>query len=291
MKDPLPQVRLPGLSRVIMPISYTLACAIVAVVAFTLWQARQDAWTEAERYGRSITQVLRNDIARNIELYDLSLQRLRDGIVNPDIADIGPRARRWALFDRAATGRDLGVMGALDASGNVLINSRSSDPQHENLADRDYFQVHLQSPNVGLYVSQPFKSRISEGADTIALSRRLPDEDGEFQGIVVGSIRLSYFRELFQRLQLGRGDVISLTRTDGTVLMRQPSLDGTGDIGLELGNTPVFRQALQLKSGSFTATSAIDPVERLFVVAQVGDLPLIIAVAQSTRDIYAQWRK
>ncbi|MBV9237609.1 MAG: GGDEF domain-containing protein [Xanthobacteraceae bacterium] len=291
MKDPLPQVRLPGLSRVIMPISYTLACAIVAVVAFTLWQARQDAWTEAERYGRSITQVLRNDIARNIELYDLSLQRLRDGIVNPDIADIGPRARRWALFDRAATGRDLGVMGALDASGNVLINSRSSDPQHENLADRDYFQVHLQSPNVGLYVSQPFKSRISEGADTIALSRRLPDEDGEFQGIVVGSIRLSYFRDLFQRLQLGRGDVISLTRTDGTVLMRQPSLDGTGDIGLELGNTPVFRQALQLKSGSFTATSAIDPVERLFVVAQVGDLPLIIAVAQSTRDIYAQWRK
>jgi diguanylate cyclase (GGDEF)-like protein len=291
MNNVLPEVRPPRLSRIIMPISYALACAIIAVVAFTLWEARQDAWTEAERYGRSITQVLRNDIARNIELYDLSLQRLRDATVNPDIASMAPRARRWALFDRAATGRDLGVMGVLDAAGNVLINSRSIDLPHENLADRDYFQVHLQSPDVGLYVSRPFKSRLSDGADTIALSRRLPDKDGKFQGIVVGSIRLGYFGDLFQRLQLGRKDVISLTRTDGTVLMRQPSLDGAGDIGLEVGNTPVFRQALQLMNGSFTAMSAIDPVERLFVVARVGELPLIIAVAQSTDNIYAQWCK
>lgn len=157
--------------------------------------------------------------------------------------------------------------------------------------DRDYFQVHLHSPEVGLYVSRPFKSRISDGAETIALSRRLPDKDGRFQGVVAGSIRLDYFRDLFQRLQLGRNGVISLTRTDGTVLMRQPSLDGAGDIGLEVANTPVFRQALQLKNGSFTAMSAIDPVERLFVVARVGELPLLIAVAQSTDEIYAQWRK
>jgi cellulose synthase/poly-beta-1,6-N-acetylglucosamine synthase-like glycosyltransferase len=75
MNDGLPQVRLRRLSRVIMPISYALACAIVAVVAFTLWEARQDAWAEAVRYGRSITQVLRNDIARNIELYDETLYR------------------------------------------------------------------------------------------------------------------------------------------------------------------------------------------------------------------------
>ncbi len=182
-------------------------------------------------------------------------------------------------------------MGALDAAGNVLVSSRSIDLPHENLADRDYFQVHLQSPDVGLYMSRPFKSRISDQAETLALSRRLPDKDGKFQGVVVGSIRLSYFRDLFQRLQLGRKDVISLTRTDGTVLMRQPSLDGAGDIGLEVGNTPVFRQALQVKNGSFTATSAIDPVERLFVVARVSDLPLIIAVGQATDDIYGQWRK
>jgi diguanylate cyclase (GGDEF)-like protein len=291
MNDPVPQVRPPRLSRIIMPVSYALACAIVAVVAFTLWEARQDAWAEAERYGRSITQVLSNDIARNIELYDLSLQRLRDAIVNPDIAGMASTTRQWALFDRAANGRDLGAMGVLDASGNVLVSSRSVDLSHENLGDRDYFQVHARSPDVGLYVSRPFKSRISEEAETIAFSRRLPDKDGKFQGVVVGSIYLSYFRDLFQRLQLGHKDVISLTRTDGTVLMRQPSLNGAGDIGLEVGNTAVFRQALQLKNGLFTANSVIDPVERLFVVAQVGDLPLIVAVAQSTRDIYAQWRK
>jgi hypothetical protein len=104
MNNVLPEVRPPRLSRIIMPISYALACAIIAVVAFTLWEARQDAWTEAERYGRSITQVLRNDIARNIELYDLSLQRLRDATVNPDVASMAPRvgAGRCSIEPRPA---------------------------------------------------------------------------------------------------------------------------------------------------------------------------------------------
>src|SRR5436190_19610005 len=96
-------VRQFSLSRAIMPISLALACAIMAVVAFTLWEARQDAWTQAERYSRSLVQALQNDIGRNIELYDLSLQGLSDALANPALAKMAPNVRQQVMFDRAAS--------------------------------------------------------------------------------------------------------------------------------------------------------------------------------------------
>jgi hypothetical protein len=68
--------------RAIMPISFALAWAILAVVAFTLWQARHYARTQAVRYGQSLVQALQNDISRNVELRDLALQDLSDALTN-----------------------------------------------------------------------------------------------------------------------------------------------------------------------------------------------------------------
>jgi hypothetical protein len=65
-------------SGIIVPASVVLAFAIMAVVAFTLWQAREDAHARAERDGENIIQAIEADVARNIELYDLSLQGLRE---------------------------------------------------------------------------------------------------------------------------------------------------------------------------------------------------------------------
>jgi hypothetical protein len=67
-------------SPIIMPVSVALATAIAAIVAFTLWQAREDARARAEREGENIVQAIEADVARNIELYDLSLQGLQEAL-------------------------------------------------------------------------------------------------------------------------------------------------------------------------------------------------------------------
>ena len=90
-------------SRSIMPVSLALVCAIVAIVAFTLWQARQDARTRALREGENIVQVIEADVARNIELYDLSLQGLQEALATEAVAHVGHEVQRLALFDHAAS--------------------------------------------------------------------------------------------------------------------------------------------------------------------------------------------
>ena len=63
---------------------------------------------------------------------------------------------------------------------------------------------------------------LHRGAYSIVLSRRITGEDGGFLGVVAGSIRFSYFHELFDRLNLDRDDTITVLRRDRTIIMRKP---------------------------------------------------------------------
>jgi diguanylate cyclase (GGDEF)-like protein len=281
------------ISRIILPASVILASAIVTIVAFTLWQAREDARTRALREGENIVQAIEAHVARNIELYDLSLQGLQEALATEAVARVGQEVQRLALFDRAASAKYMGALYVLNAAGEIVICSRSTtaDPRLNllDLTDRDYFQVHQYRPDIGLYISRPFKGRLERREDRIALSRRLADKDGKFAGIVVGTLRLSYFRDLFSRLNVGRHGLITLARSDGTILMRHPSTEGAYDIGGSFKGTPIFERILRERSGSFTARSLINGVNRLFTFRQIGELPLFVAVDQAVDDIFAEW--
>ena len=276
-------------SRSIMPVSLALVCAIMAIVAFTLWQAREDARTRAQREGENIVHAIEADVARNIEVYDLSLQGLREALATVAVAHVEREVQRLALFDRAASAKYMGALLVLNATGDIVISSRSTTPTPINLADRDYFQVHQYRPDIGLYISRPFKGRLEHREDSIALSRRLTDEDGKFAGVVAGTLRLSYFRDLFSRLNVGRRGLFALVRSDGTILMRHPSTDGAYDIGGSFRDMPIFQRILSERSGSFTGRSTISGVDRLLTFTQIGELPLFVAVSQAVDDIYAEW--
>ena len=276
-------------SGIIIPASAVLAFAIVAIVAFTLWQAREDARARAERDGENIVEAIEADVARNIELYDLSLQGLREALATSGVADVLQAVQRLALFDHAASAKYMGSMLALNPNGDIIVDSRSLTPPLINFADRDYFQVHAQRPDLGLYISRPFTSRLGHGEPSIALSRRLPDRDGRFAGIVVGALRLSYFLDLFSRLNVGRRGLITLVSSDGTILMRQPSTAGSYDIGGSFKEMPIFQRIVRERTGAFTARSTISGVDRLLTFKQIGELPLFVIVSQAGSDIYAEW--
>jgi len=276
-------------SRIIIPASVALASAIVAIVAFTLWQARDDARARAEREGENIVQAIEADVARNIEVYDLSLQGLQGLLAPVAVAHGVQEVQRLALFGNAASANYMGALHVLNATGEIVTSSRSTTPPPINLADRDYFQVHQYRPDIGLYISRPFKGRLERRDDRIALSRRLADEDDKFAGVVAGTLRLSYFHDLFSRLKVGRRGFITLVRSDGTILMRQPSTGGAYDIGGSFKDTPIFERIVRERSGSFIARSTISGVDRLLSFTQIAELPLFVAVSQAVDDIYAEW--
>ncbi|MFM0732729.1 sensor domain-containing diguanylate cyclase [Paraburkholderia sediminicola] len=266
-----------------------VALVMISLCATVLYQGRVDAMDRARETSGNLALIAERDIERNFELYALSLQAVVDGMRDPDVLALPPRLRRQVLFDRAATAKYLGSMLVLDASGNIVVDSASDVPRQGNFSDRPYFTAQRDNPNAGLYISDPFQSRLRNGSPSIALSRRLSHPDGSFAGIVLIAVNLEYFHTLFAGLSLGPHGAVSLIGSDGIMIMRQPYDLRT--IGRDISRASTFRYFRSAPEGSFSDTASIDGVRRLYLFRNFADLPLIIMVAEAEQDIYAAWRK
>ncbi|MCA7949039.1 sensor domain-containing diguanylate cyclase [Burkholderia seminalis] len=255
--------------------------------ASLLIEARRDAYDHAVENARNLMLLIERDIARNIELYDLSLQNVVDGVTDPELMTLPPRQRHRLLFDRAATGEYLGSIFVMDPHGNIVIDSSASPARQGNFADRDYFAVHRDGLAHGLYISRPYASRLRGGALTIALSRRITLSDGSFGGIVVGTLSIDYFRALLDGLAVGRHGSAAIVEDNGTLVSRLPY--DTRVVGLDLHDSPLFIESQRSRIGELTGIGAIDGVRRIYVYKHLAGLPLIVDVAPAELDIYASW--
>src|SRR6516164_8335450 len=224
------------------------------------------------------------DIGRNVELYDLSLRAVVSNMVEPGIAEISKPIRQLILFDHAATAKHFGVIQVFDAQGRLTIDASTLDPPPEDRSDEEFFRIHRDNPDLGLFISRPM---LHHGAYAIVLSRRITGEDGKFLGVVAGSIRFSYFHDLFGRLQLGANDIITVFRQDGTVIMRTPfDLD---IIGKNLGGIPTVKRVMSEPSGSYSGISYSTQQPRLYVWRD-STRPLVVLVGKLWSDVFWLWR-
>jgi diguanylate cyclase (GGDEF)-like protein len=225
------------------------------------------------------------DIGRNIELYDLSLRAVASNLVLPEIESVSREIRHLILFDHAATARHFGAIQVFDADGKLTIDASTLDPAVENRADEEYFQVHRNNPDLGLFVSRPMLHR---GAFSIVLSRRISDAHGGFLGVVAGAIRFGYFHELFERLNLDRDDTITVLRRDRTIIMRKPF--DLEVIGKNLATVRSWNAGNLQAGGSYAGKGPVDAIPRLYV-RRSGDGPLFVVVGKPTEAILRTWKR
>lgn len=240
-----------------------------------------------EQAAMNIAALTEQAIDRDIQLYDLSIQSVVEGVNDPDILYQEPGLRQKILFDRSATAPGLGALTALDEKGNFFLDSHGFPPRTGNFADREYFTAH-QDPSIGLYVSKPFMARLQENMWSISVSRRINKPDGSFGGIVSGTIRLSYFERIFNRVAVGQQGTIVLLRDDGTLVAHNLAVENK--IGADWHAAPVFPRLASGSQGTFTSNKSMDGVSRLFAFHRVGELPLVVVVGLSTDQILAPWR-
>jgi diguanylate cyclase (GGDEF)-like protein len=225
------------------------------------------------------------DISRNIEIYDLSLKAVAGNMLLPEINTVSKPIRQLILFDHATTAKHFGAVQVFDADGNLTIDASSLDPVPQNRGDEDYFTVHRDNPGAGLFISRPMLFR---GAYSIVLSRRISDTDGGFLGVVAGSIRFSYFHELFDRLSLDPEDTITVLKRDRTIMMRRPfDLD---IIGRNLGTRQDWKSDNLQIGGAYAGKGPVDATPRLYVRSS-GTNPLFVVAGKPLSAVFALWQR
>jgi diguanylate cyclase (GGDEF)-like protein len=257
-----------------------------AICASVMLDMRRGEEQLARQMLENLASSIDSDIGRNIELYDLSLRAVASNMVMPEIKNVSRPMLHLILFDHAATAKHFGAIQVFDTTGRLTIDASSLDPRPENRADEEYFTVHRDNPNAGLFISKPMLHR---GAYSVVLSRRITAEHGDFLGVVAGSIRFSYFHELFDRLNLDRDDSITVLRRDRTIIMRRPfDLDFIGKNVADLAAK--WDPAKLRDGGSYAGQGPVDATPRLFV-RRAPSGPLFVVVGKPLEAVFSLWHK
>lgn len=284
-----------------------LAALILGLCAITLWAGRADAINRGRETSSNLITVVNRDIARNVEIYGLSLRAVVDGAQTPEVMALPPALRDKVLFDRATTAPFIGDVIITDETGRPAIIHGTETPP-DNLAQRDFFTAQQHATHADLFISRPFRAAertassasirssiksgiLSDSKDDdwrVAMSRRIERPDGSFAGIAVLTIRLEYFERLLSHLDLGEQGSATLMQADGTLVARQPY--DPRQIGRMLTPGPHNGALTRDTDGSFTGQSSVDGVSRLFTFAHVPNTSLIVTVGLSCDTLLNGWQ-
>jgi diguanylate cyclase (GGDEF)-like protein len=274
-----------------LPAKLLILSSLVTIIGFTavcgsvMLDMRHAEEALAKQTSENLATSLDSDIGRTIEQYDLSLRAVVSGINMPELKQLSRELRQLILFDNAASSSQFGAIQVFDAAGDLTVEAGTLEPAKENRVDEDFFQAHRLDGERGLFISAP---RMHRGAFSVVLSRRITDTEGNFAGVVAGSVRVSYFLDLFDRLRLNPAETITVVRRDGVVILRAPF--DLNVIGSDLSKTPGVMRILARANGSYSGIGAIDKVMRLFVWRDSGR-PLIVIVGRSWEGIYSLWQR
>src|SRR5690606_19494962 len=131
--------------------------------------------------------------------------------------------------------------------------------------DREYFRV-LREQDV-THLGEMIRGYL-KGNLNFNLSRRRSSSDGEFDGLILVTISLSYF-EAFWRDILGDDlHIASILRRDGKILARYPGLDALPQ-RIPPGS-PFFSNIGTHETETYVAQSVADGRERIYSYAKLG---------------------
>jgi signal transduction histidine kinase len=282
--------RTPSLSLV-----YAGAALLILVLlvgsAIVISRLRDAAMLDEARDLKNLSLTLAEQADRSFLSVDLVLSSTIDGLMKDGVSDA-------ALFDRQIRGYDfhqslrekmtgipqLDAVVVEDRDGKVINFSRFWPIPDIDNSDRDYFRALKSDPNLKSYISNPVQNRGS-GTWTIFLARRVNGPKGEFLGVILGGIQLSYFEDFYRAITPAEDSSIALQRSDGVMLARFPATDAIGR---------TFSTAEHLlqggSSGFMREVSPIDGRMRLKAAHRLANFPVVALATESEDTALATWR-
>nr|WP_294566667.1 diguanylate cyclase [uncultured Rhodopila sp.] len=263
-----------------------VCAALVGTEIWQLWRVYDDNIRQNEIITSNTAQSLAGQAETTLKTADTIVASLVERV---EAEGTGPEAKSrlyHLMTSLAAALPAIHEMGIMDRNGDAVVKSLVANPAGLNYAEREYYRHHRTHDDRLPYIGERITSKI-DGAQSITVTRRYNNPDGSFGGVVVTSVSLAFFQQMFDRMQAKSGGAISLLADDGAILAHSPALPkGAGQVAGEL------RQHLRdhPDGGSLGYRSGLDGVKRHGSYQHLSHFPLTTLVSQSDWDIQAPWR-
>ena len=272
----------------------------IAGAASMIFRARHSEIETWELNVSNLSTTLAEHTDQSLKAADLVLQSIQTKIDDLGVVDdadlrrqIGTRSAHQTLRDKIAGVPQINVATVVSANGDIVNFSRSWPVPAINLADRDYFQALGKDPVAGVFLSQPVHNR-GDGSMTFYLGRQIHRRDGKPVGMVVIGVSCQFYQDFFKAVSPSPFATLSLIRTDGVLLAREPI--GAETIGESLKTRTAFREVLtRVSSGAVLIDGrplpggATGPL-RIVAPRRLSEYPVISTITLDEFAILGNWR-
>ncbi len=217
-----------GQRRTLTRAGVWLLAIVVLAIGGTVWDLRRVTLADASANTDNMAIVLAAQTNRSVQAVDIVLRDVQEriaalGAVTPEDFHRFLRTREMHDFLRSRTDRLPQVDNiALVGADGIRVNYSLGWPAPAiDVSDRDYVHHFKAHDDPGLFISEPVVNRATF-VWSIYLVRRVDGPHGEFLGMVLGSVPLTLFRDLFRSINLPASESLMLLQLDGTVLARHP---------------------------------------------------------------------
>jgi PAS domain S-box-containing protein len=280
--DPL---RYATLRRRTLVLGSLIIAGFVALGAFGVWRSYRHAITTTNRELGNVATALAGQTAWSWQNISLLLSNTASWYLL-DSPQIPTSQLDTALRERIPNVRGVRRVAIVDSNGILRFSSPHASAGLD-VSDRSYFTVHKDRTAEGLYLSAPLVSR-TEHREAIVVSRRLEQPAGVFAGVVTALVELEDLKQFYAGVELGPGGAVQLLETDGTLLVRNPTLPGV--VGQRF---PLLVAAANASATTSTSRIAnpIDHETDFVAVARVREAPLVVSVTREQAVTLQSWRE
>jgi signal transduction histidine kinase len=259
-----------------------LLSVLWAGVSYQIRRDAVDATHSAEVQLTNLTRAFAEHTGRTIEAADQALRFVRREYLDQGRSlDIAGYLQQKAIID--STFHLISIIGP-----DGIVTHSSQPFKYTDLREREHFRVHADGHGDRLFVSKPVLGRVS-GKWSIQLTRRIDLPDGSFGGVVVLSLTPEYLTRFYSEVDLGPHGAVTLVGYDGVVRARatRDSAQGSQD----LRGNPIFEEAMRRKSGTLSAVSKIDGVERVWAFRALDEYGLLVFTGVGRDEVMAEPRR
>ena len=265
-----------------------VAIAIPATLAATARRGYDQSIADAELRAVNTARVLQQHAERTIEVTDTYLQAIAS-LVNQRGIGLKAEVLHQSLREQFGRSRGLRNIVVIDRDGRSTVEAVAFPARALDVSDRDYFRALRDHPEGALSVGRPIIGNLTHTL-VLPIARRINNPDGSFAGIVQAVLDPDAFQGVYDSIDNGRGAVLNLWRSDGTLLIRSPHNPGL--VGRNFAATDNFRNHVVPRDrAAFWAPSATDGVERVIAIGYLEGYPLYVGAALARSEVLADWRR
>ncbi|WP_091945660.1 histidine kinase [Phyllobacterium sp. YR620] len=258
--------------------------AIILVFIIGVGESRDRMITESTVQLRQKTALLEAYVSKILEANEMVLRNISSEIDPMPWSDIVASPKVASLLaDQKQFLKHSGVIALVNREGSLVAYSEGFPAKSFSVTDRDYYRYLHDNPLSETFIGEPLIGRV-HGKLSLTMSKALHRQDGLFDGLILITMPLEYFSNLFNGAA-SPSDVAQLLRNDGRVIVNVPFAQGGNQAPLWFASAVGANPA----AGVVNSVSASDQTNRLVAYRKVEAFPFYVSYAIDEGKLLNGW--